>query len=148
MGDYVCHNVAWLHLTWVGVFALTPNPPTCTFWPLWDWHGEALYWQVWQIHTVRERWSWPVHWLHLVGGGHGHPPPPFDWVMHAHCHLPTQESKFNHNFKIKLQTYFQIFSMVTYFCVNNKQQLSHHKGKILKVINQIFMKLLPIHGLK
>jgi hypothetical protein len=89
-GDYMCCNVAWLHLVWVGVFASTPPIPrlghACThaFWPMWDWHREALYCQWWQIHTVRGRW------------------------MRA-------ESKFNHNFKIKFQTYFilKLFLMVT-----------------------------------
>jgi hypothetical protein len=106
--------ITWHDCTWHG-WGYLPWPPT----PNWVVHVHASFAlrgtdverphiEEYEIHTVRERWSQPVCWLHLVGGGHGHPPLPFNWVMHAHYHFPTQESKFNQNFKIKFQTYFEI----------------------------------------
>ncbi len=42
VGDYWCHNVAWLHLAWLGVFSSIPPTPRlgharmCAFWPMWS----------------------------------------------------------------------------------------------------------------
>ncbi len=89
-GRLVCHNVAWLHLAWVGVRGITPPPPTrlCTYARHSDyggWRGEAIAWQyilyVGDGRVQRFDFTW---WKGALAS-----PPTIDWVMHACYHMPT-----------------------------------------------------------
>ncbi len=69
MGNFVYHNMAWLHLVWAGYVLLPPPPSTglctlaCAFWPTWDWRSGM---QVWHMGYYMCN---SVAWLHLTWAG-------------------------------------------------------------------------------
>jgi hypothetical protein len=91
-----CHNVARLHLLWVGAFASTPPPP--------DWVVPVRS-PFCLRRTDMERPYIYVHYRYVLYVSDGHVQC-IDWVEQARYHRPTQN--FMTISKIKFQTYFEI----------------------------------------
>ncbi len=119
MGDYVCRNVAWLHLAWVGVFASTPwRGHTCTHamgvtYVGLTWIG--LKWWAWKyiLYVDNGRMQhFDCTWWEGVWAA---PRPSTESCTHIIICPHNIQSQFqNYNFKLQFHTYFEINFKVTF----------------------------------